>query len=151
MCEVYFTYEAAEGNVGCVGHLRVEDTLQFFQNSQFVRDTRFIRCADVHDGDITHDSARGPFQLKIHFQNTQIKLNVAKSRKQLLNYFLCVCYNVWKLSVQFPNRAVCVICAKAVHTTPEAADNSGGKKLQRTDAGCQPYAAAPSPSRCADK
>lgn len=38
-----------------------------------------------------------------------------------------------------------------VPTIPEAAENSGGKKLQRTDAACQPYAAAPSPSRCADK
>lgn len=84
MCEVHPTYEAAEGNVRRIGHLRVEDTLQLFQNSQLVCDARFIGRADVHDGNIAHDSARGPFKLKMHFQN---KLNVAKSRKQLLNDF----------------------------------------------------------------
>lgn len=43
------------------------------------------------------------------------------------------------------------VAVRYVQTIPEAAENSGGKKLQRTDAACRPYAAAPFPSRCADK
>ena len=43
------------------------------------------------------------------------------------------------------------VCAFVCVCIPGAAENAAERKRQRTDAECQPYAVAPSPSRCADR
>lgn len=45
---------------------------------------------------------------------------------------------------------LCGVCCVGV-CIPDAAENAVERKQQRTDAECQPYAVAPSPSRCADR
>lgn len=70
--ELFPTYEAVEGDVGGMGHLRVKYSLQLLQYPQLICHIRLFRCADVHDRDFSHNSARGVIQLQCKRDTTPV-------------------------------------------------------------------------------